>query len=79
MICIEDEQGEGEWGNFNGLESKEIRRVFIRKVLVQSIEYLESNLLDDYLLGLFYFNASIIGDIWYHCVVSFHVKIFFSS
>ncbi|CAM4882586.1 unnamed protein product [Rotaria socialis] len=28
----DDEQGSGEWGNFNGLESKEIRRVFIRKV-----------------------------------------------
>ncbi|CAF1531333.1 unnamed protein product [Rotaria magnacalcarata] len=27
-----DEQGGGEWGSFNGLESKEIRRVFIRKV-----------------------------------------------
>jgi len=28
----DDEHGGGEWGNFNGLESKEIRRVFIRKV-----------------------------------------------
>jgi FtsH-binding integral membrane protein len=31
-LKIDDEQGAGEWGNFNGLESKEIRRVFIRKV-----------------------------------------------
>ncbi|CAF1145783.1 unnamed protein product [Didymodactylos carnosus] len=28
----DDEQGNADWGNFNGLESKEIRRVFIRKV-----------------------------------------------
>lgn len=28
----DDEHGAGEWGSFNGLESKEIRRVFIRKV-----------------------------------------------
>jgi len=28
----DDEHGGGEWGNFTGLESKEIRRVFIRKV-----------------------------------------------
>jgi len=28
----DDEHGGGEWGNFNGLESKDIRRVFIRKV-----------------------------------------------
>lgn len=35
-ICLDDEpvfgQNEGEWGQFNGLESKDIRRVFIRKV-----------------------------------------------
>ncbi|CAF4663826.1 unnamed protein product [Rotaria socialis] len=31
-LSSDDEQGSGEWGNFNGLESKEIRRVFIRKV-----------------------------------------------
>jgi len=31
-LKIDDEQGTGEWGTFNGLESKEIRRVFIRKV-----------------------------------------------
>jgi len=28
----DDEQGGGEWGNFSGLDNKEIRRVFIRKV-----------------------------------------------
>ncbi|CAF1284651.1 unnamed protein product [Rotaria sordida] len=28
----DDEQGGGQWGDFTGLESKEIRRVFIRKV-----------------------------------------------
>jgi FtsH-binding integral membrane protein len=31
-LKIDDEQGTGEWGNFTGLESKQIRRVFIRKV-----------------------------------------------
>lgn len=28
----DDEQGGGEWGNFSGLNDKEIRRVFVRKV-----------------------------------------------
>ncbi|CAF1133456.1 unnamed protein product [Rotaria sordida] len=28
----DDKQGEGQWGDFTGLESKEIRHVFIRKV-----------------------------------------------
>ncbi|CAF1224374.1 unnamed protein product [Rotaria sp. Silwood1] len=28
----DDEQGGGQWGDFTGLENKEIRRVFIRKV-----------------------------------------------
>ncbi|CAF1079925.1 unnamed protein product [Rotaria sp. Silwood1] len=31
-LAKNDEQGEVQWGNFSGLESKEIRRVFIRKV-----------------------------------------------
>lgn len=31
------EQNGTEWGQFNGLESKEIRRVFIRKVIKSKI------------------------------------------
>ncbi|CAF3558525.1 unnamed protein product [Rotaria sp. Silwood1] len=40
-LSKDDEQGGGQWGNFTGLESKEIRRVFIRKVyLILSIQLL---------------------------------------
>ncbi|CAF2562956.1 unnamed protein product [Rotaria sp. Silwood2] len=31
-LAKDDEQGEAQWGNFTGLENKEIRRAFIRKV-----------------------------------------------
>jgi FtsH-binding integral membrane protein len=52
----DDEQGGNEWGNFNGLESKEIRRVFIRKVY--SILMIQL-LITFGLIAIFHFTPSI--------------------
>jgi len=52
----DDEQGVNEWGNFNGLESKEIRRVFIRKVY--SILMIQL-LITFGLIAIFHFTPSI--------------------
>ncbi|CAF1618951.1 unnamed protein product [Adineta ricciae] len=57
-IPKDDEHGTGEWGNFNGLESKEIRRVFIRKVYsILSIQLL----ITFGIIALFHFTPSIRG------------------
>ncbi|CAF1397580.1 unnamed protein product [Adineta ricciae] len=54
----DDEHGTGEWGNFNGLESKEIRRVFIRKVYsILSIQLL----ITFGIIALFHFTPAIRG------------------
>jgi hypothetical protein len=38
LFLIDDEQvAGGQWGDFSGLESKEIRRLFIRKVCIIKI------------------------------------------
>jgi len=52
----DDEQGGGAWGEFNGLESKEIRRVFIRKVYAILMIQL---LVTFGIIALFHFTPSI--------------------
>ncbi|CAF1009124.1 unnamed protein product [Adineta steineri] len=52
----DDEPAAGGWGNFNGLESKEIRRVFIRKVYSILLVQL---LVTFGIIALFHFTPSI--------------------
>ncbi|CAF2757626.1 unnamed protein product [Rotaria sp. Silwood2] len=55
-LAKDDEQGGGQWGDFTGLESKEIRRVFIRKVY--SILMIQLSITFG-LIALFHFTPSI--------------------